>query len=280
MEMKMEMTPEILRKIQLLELKILVEIKRICDKHNIPFILVAGTLLGAVRHKGFIPWDDDIDIGMTRENFDKFCEVAPSELSNDFFLQTSSTDIQYNDFCIARARLNGTKFITQSQLVYLNHNGFRIDIFPYDNVPNSFLHGYLYYNIFNILVRVYIQRNGTRQHPKDLIARLATYLGVILCLPISTKKLKSILENYHKKHEKIVSSHVALLRSPWGFKKERHLRSTISKIIYVPFEDTMMPVPENYHLFLSEQYGDYLTPPPVEKRELPHPIELDFGIYA
>ncbi|MDR0301417.1 MAG: LicD family protein [Treponema sp.] len=276
----MEITPEILRKMQLLELKILVEVKRVCDKHNIAFILIGGSLIGAIRHKGFIPWDDDIDVGMTRDNYDKFCKIAPSELSNEFFLQTPSTDPQYFDYCLARVQLNGTKVFTRYEPANMKHEGFRIDILPYDNIPNSFLRGYLYHGIFNIFIRVCVLRNGYHLYPQNFIMRLIIYLGFVLCLPISTKKLKSILENYYKKYEKLNSSHVVLLRGRWGFKKERHLRSTISKIIYIPFEDTLMPVPEDYHLFLSEQYGDYLTPPPVNSRGLHHTLNIDFGIYA
>lgn len=274
----MELTPEDLRKLQLLELKILVEIKRVCDKHNIEFILAYGTLLGAVRHKGFIPWDDDIDIAMTRDNFDKFCKIAPSELSSELFFQTSCTDIQCFEYCLARVRLNNTKFIARYEPQNLKHNGIHVDIFPLDNIPDSYCRSYFYYVIFNILIRVYILRNGYHPRPKSILARLVMYLGVVLCLPISTKKLKLILENYHKKYEKINGSYVIQLRSIWGFKRERHFRSSISRMVYMPFEGILMPVPEDYHIFLSEQYGDYMSPPPENLRKQ-HDVEIDFGIY-
>jgi lipopolysaccharide cholinephosphotransferase len=275
----MEITPEKLRKLQLLELEILLELKQICEKHSIPFILIGGTLIGAVRHNGFIPWDDDVDIGMLREHFDKFCKIAPNELSEKYFLQTPETDNTCGSYCIARVRLKGTKFVVKTQPKNWKHIGFCIDIFPYENIPDSNILGYLYWSVFNVLKRVYSIRLGYRPHPPKLIYRVIMRLGIILFLPISTRTLKSFLEMYHKKYENLNSKYVVLLSGSWGFRNERHLRETVIKTTSLPFEGTFMPVPGNYDLFLREQYGDYMTPPPEDKRNARHVAEIDFGIY-
>ena len=75
------MERELLRKVQLTQLEIAKEIRRVCEENDIPYFLTCGTLLGAVRHQGFIPWDDDMDVGMLRENYEKFCRIAPEKLS-------------------------------------------------------------------------------------------------------------------------------------------------------------------------------------------------------
>ena len=128
-----------LRDVQKVQLEILLEFDRICRKHGLKYLLFAGTLLGAVRHKGFIPWDDDIDVCMLRGDYERFLTVCKDELSAELFLQTTDTDREY-PLQFAKLRKNNTRFVEKSMSDLKIHHGVFIDIFPLDNVmPHSFI---------------------------------------------------------------------------------------------------------------------------------------------
>lgn len=130
------MDNETLRKLQLVELEIANEIKRVCVENNIKYFLESGTLLGAVRHGGFIPWDDDMDIGMMREEYEKFLKIAPEKLSSEFILQTWKNEKDYS-LTFAKVRKSDTIFLEYEFKDSSMHNGIWVDIFPYDSVPEK-----------------------------------------------------------------------------------------------------------------------------------------------
>ncbi|MBQ9471461.1 MAG: LicD family protein [Bacteroidales bacterium] len=127
----------LLRKVQLRLLDILIEIDRICRKHNIQYWIDFGTLLGAVRHGGFIPWDDDIDISMPSEDYHRFLEIAPKELPDNLFLQTKETDPSYR-LLIDKVRDKNSLYITKHEDFTKDYNkGLYIDIFEAKPYPNA-----------------------------------------------------------------------------------------------------------------------------------------------
>ncbi|MBE6350205.1 MAG: LicD family protein [Spirochaetaceae bacterium] len=271
---------EDLRKMQLLELKILKEVKRICEKNSIPYFLIAGTLLGAVRHKGFIPWDDDIDIGMLRDDYERFLEVCKTDLDSEYFLQTPTTEKGNADYGIAHVRLNGTEMVQEFRKNTATHNGLTIDIFPYDTLPENKFFRFFYCKSFPLLKRVCAKRMGYAPHPPKLMHRIILNMLYIFSLPIPLSFLHKKMTNYHIKQNKKKTDYVIPL-SEWNYKREKHLYSTLTELTTLQFEDEFFPVPKNYDLFLTEQYGNY--------RELPKDIEscynrhrcisLDFGEY-
>lgn len=123
------------KKVWNVELNILKEVKRICEKHNIKYFAEGGTLLGAARHGGFIPWDDDIDVAMLRDDYNKFIEIAQSELPEHLFIQNSKTDIRPNLF--TKIRDSRTTWIPKGNDLKLKNYGIFIDIFPLDGCDNN-----------------------------------------------------------------------------------------------------------------------------------------------
>jgi lipopolysaccharide cholinephosphotransferase len=129
------LTEEQLRTLQIIELEILLELDRVCRKHNISYFLCSGTLLGAARHKGFIPWDDDVDVGFLRKEYERFCKVFDSEIdTKKFFLQTWRTD-KYYRWNYGKIRRLGTEYVRAGQEHMKYVTGVSIDIFPYDYLP-------------------------------------------------------------------------------------------------------------------------------------------------
>ena len=125
------MKKEILSKLHEFNIQALDEVVRICDKYNITYYLLGGTLLGAVRHKGFIPWDDDLDIGMPRQDLIKFESVLKSELGDRFFYQSMDSEKEYDHY-FSKIRINNTLLIEANDAVNSKHQGIFIDIFPLD----------------------------------------------------------------------------------------------------------------------------------------------------
>ena len=124
-----------LKKIQKAELYLLLEFDKVCREQGFTYFLDSGTALGAIRHGGFIPWDDDIDVGMPRKDYDRFMEIGQSYLPDNVFLQNRRTEKNYSRYA-AKLRLKGTIFPETDSALY-EHNGIFIDIFPFDNIAGN-----------------------------------------------------------------------------------------------------------------------------------------------
>ena len=273
----------ILRKIQLCELECLKEIKRICEKNNIPYFLIGGTLIGAIRHKGFIPWDDDIDVGMLRKDYDKFLEVAQKDINTEkFFLQTTETEKGCYDYEIARIRLNNTHFTEKHRSNLQLHDGFFAEIIPYDDLPPSKIECTLYSKYFKYMKRILGLRKGYRYEiSRNIVKRYFFYFVTFISRIIPFSVLHKKMKNYHAKYTNTNSEKVFLLAGAYDYKKESHSREIVSEYTDVLFENELFKAPKNYDLFLREQYGDYMQLPPKEKQigKL-NLVNIDFGNYT
>ncbi len=268
-----------IKKLQSLEMMNLEEIKRVCEKIGVEFFAYGGTLLGAVRHKGFIPWDDDLDIAMTRDNYLKFIEKAPQYLSKNYYLQTPYAD-KKTPFPYAKLRLKGTTYIE-----YINHKldiekGVYVDIYPIDNLPDDDNDYYRQYKAFHRLAVLYARRqspyvDGDTRTAKGKIKQITKFcLSSVLKLIPQSKIIKT-MDKIATKYNTSKTVRMGNLYYPRPVNSFEQLYP----LLECEFGASNIMIPSCFHQHLSLRYGDYMSMPPEEERIGHKPYKLDFGDY-
>lgn len=263
-----------LRDVQEVEFEILVEFDRICKEEKIPYQLFAGTLLGAVRHHDFIPWDDDIDVCMMRDDFERFIEVCPKHLDKKYFLQTHRTDpksvVQF-----AKIRKNGTVFENNVDNLPDTNTGIWIDIFPLDKTKHGTIAEKVQYFevtvLYAMITSTVKSRVSVSQKPWKKILRTAFY-GITKVIP--KHALESRLNKVMTRYNNADTGYVGNYANGTGWSYTAHVRKTegFYNIIETEFHGQRFPIPQNYDEVLTNSYGDYMKFPPEEKRQPTHGI--------
>ncbi len=248
-----------LQQLHEIELEILLEFRRICEKHNLTYYLVAGTLLGAVRHKGFIPWDDDVDVAMPRKDFEYFCSICDSELQSNYFLQTKKTDKAYF-LEFAKIRKNGTH-VFEPRLEHLNiHKGIYIDIFAIDKCPSNQFLARLCFRLQYLLNTSIETQSGmeTGYSGDNWFYKMVFLLFSKVKLPIlyKTQRLLIACMNQFSGNE-----YCCTLSGRHGYPNERYKTVWLQKGKMLSFEKYTFSVPENWDNVLRNMYGDYWRMP-------------------
>ena len=269
---------QILQKMHALQLMLADELKRICEKHEITYFMIAGTLLGAVRHKGFIPWDDDMDFGMRRDDFEKFLSVAESELDNSiFYLQTDRVD-KYYTFSFAKLRLRNTSVIESFSSLVKTDQGIYIDIFPIDNVSDNNIIAWIDYKIFWVFRNVlWIKCGyGSQERRRKISYKVVHAVSKLFSIDF----LKNIKFTTITKHRGTDTRCVVTTDGAYGLKKETIKSDLVKQLCDYPFEDRIFPGIKDYGSYLTQYYGDYMKLPPLDKRNHHNRIKVDFGPYS
>lgn len=276
----MELNKEQLRKMQLVELEMLDEVDRVCRKHGIIYSMDSGTLLGAIRHKGFIPWDDDIDIAMLREEYEKFKRVLDELNPEICYFQDHDTDPEYR-WGYAKLRRTGTEFIRLGQEHMKFKTGIAIDIFPLDDVPKSLI-GQMWLDFRCFCMRKVLWSEVGKRTEKGFWKWWFSLLSHIPADAVfkrinriarrssntSPNRVRNLLFPSYGKLDNI-----APLRERYGMPKE-----WFSDLAEYEFEGKRFWGPKDYDAYLSYTYGNYMELPPADKRESHIPFSyINFG---
>ena len=264
---------KLLRELQLVQLNILKDINNFCVKNNIKYSLYGGTLIGAIRHQGFIPWDDDIDIAMSREEYNKFLACWKKNSLPGYVFQDNKEE---PNFCytFGKIRKDGTQYISDDKDRRLKHNGIFIDIFPLDRVPkNKILRfkNFIISCLYLLVCRGYPSKKDGR-----IIYMISNFILKITSDKMRNKlkdRLLDIIGEYNRNGELqyIDTSTFNNLRLYFP-------SNLFDKYTYVLFEDERFPVFQEYDTYLKIQYNDYWKLPPEEDRICKHnPKEIILG---
>ena len=269
MEVYTEKELQCIHNIELELFKLFIEI---CDREKLKYYIIGGTLLGAVRHQGFIPWDDDIDVGMLRKDYEKFLLVADKYLPEHVFLQTCRTEPGYPLF-FAKLRNSNTTFIeSTARKANINHGVF-IDIFPLDYYPLSPLTKIYVTRMLAVYHKRMIESCYKHEPSKALKKRIISYI-ISALLP----DVKKVIE----KRDSVVRSipngkDIINWSGAWGIKKERVPLAWFDESVQLMFEGFKVNAPKEYDAYLTQIYGDYMQLPSEEKRVSHHHAEqIDF----
>lgn len=263
---QIELDPEMLRGLQLVELELLEEVDRVCRAHDIPYCIIAGTLLGAVRHGGFIPWDDDADVAMLRDDYERFRAACRTDLDPDkYYFQDHVVTPGYR-WGYGKLRRADTLFLRENQEHMPYEQGVFIDVFPLDAVPESHV-GRVLKNFECFCVR------KTLWSPVGVVAsRSAIMKGwYSLLTHIPAKVVYGWLDGLINRARKTKSRWVRILMFPTPNREYGYLREWYEDSAPISFEGIEFPGLREADEYLSFKFGNWRELPPEGKRKV-HPV--------
>ena len=261
-----------LNKIHEIELEILDVVDAFCRLHKIPYSLYCGTMLGAVRHGGFIPWDDDVDICMLRHDYDRFIKLWLNSHNTKFIIQNKTTN-QCFDQSFTKIRKDHTTFLQSDEYAGLYHNGIFIDILPLDRIPTGRIGKVIYkWNLMNFLL-------FTREHVDYKSSPFVRFVSSIILGNPNAERRKAKRFKYLKRITQYNKNSTLNLVSANSLDGLRHEMPSDLPTRYkrIQFEDRSYMCYDNCDGLLTAWYGDYMTLPPEDQRVWKHkPVIIDF----
>lgn len=240
---------------------------KICRQNGIMYSLSAGTLLGAIRHKGFIPWDDDIDVMMTREEYNKFIEVCSKSLPKQFFLQTFKTDKNYLNGFAKLIDTSAPAFIKETEKMDIVH-GIDIDIFPIDRCPEKYIFSVL--DIIKLSICSAAKYSLLNQTCDSLLKRISRFIFSSIVKHTGTYCINAYEERIKTKYNSKAYNASFMnydSKPPYMWRpKDIIPYSIFEDYVLVQFGDSYFYSIKNFNLYLVHTYGNYMKLPPKDKQ--------------
>lgn len=265
--MKKYINTEELRNVQL---DILKHVDNFCKENDIKYFLCGGSMIGAVRHHGFIPWDDDIDIMLLREDYEKFISIYSEKDKSEYKLHSLLTDKKYSSTYV---KIDNSRTVLKEYVEEPTAEiGINIDVFPVDDLPNNKEAQKKIYKRYGYYRALIDLKNVRFSKERVWYKNLVLLISHLLLKPVSMRKLADLIENNAVKYKGKTSDYCGIV--VWGYGlREINYRKNWDDCILVDFEDMKAPIPVGYDNYLTCVYGDYMKLPPEEKRISHHAFE-------
>ncbi len=259
-----------LRRFQFAILNIMRDVDKLCRLNNIEYYLLGGSAIGAVRHQGFIPWDDDLDIMMSADNYYKFLKVCCEQLDKEkYYLQVGLEDWPLN---FTKVRLRGTHIVEYEGYSSHGEDGIYLDVFKLENSPSGKISQWIQYALAKYFLCYQLSE---RQYKSGGMKR---QMMMMASFPLKWKRFREYVQGYVE-HYGNDSEYYGSFYFRTRYKTAFTRKDILGTPRYLPFENLILPVPEKYDEYLTQMFGDYMTPPPPEKRTGLHLVKVDFGEY-
>ncbi len=253
-------------------LSIAKDIDLLCRKNNIQYYLLGGSAIGAIRHKGFIPWDDDLDIIMDHADYEKFLSICNEQLDQEkYFLQVGVRDWPLN---FSKIRLKGTVLKEfEGYSPNSDMSGIYVDIFKMDHISENPIIGHWQYFCGKYYLCYQLAKRSYRK------TSLKKKIMMLLSSPLKIKPIRDFFIRQTTMFNNRETKYWGFLYGRTRWKTGVIEKKIFGKPTYVPFEDIFLPVPEKWHEYLTQVFGNYMKLPPLEQQKGLHLLSVDFGKY-